>query len=95
MASKVFENTARRIVIYSDDGSCKLIATRRANKTERYGHTAFRGSYWILNTLKRTVGGYEPIVFSGLNYRYDFKKDIIDALQSSTRFTEAYKELSA
>lgn len=95
MASKVFENTARRIVAYSDDGSCKLIATRRAFKTERFGRTAFRGSYWVLDTLQRKGFGFEPITFKGLPYQYDKKQEIIDTLQRSVRFTEAYKELSA
>lgn len=95
MANKVFENTARRIVIFSDDFTCKLIATRRANKVERFGRTAFRGSYWIVNTLRRFGSGYEPITFNGLPSRFEHKQEIIDALQSSIRFTEAYKELSA
>lgn len=95
MASKVFENTARRIVLYSDDGSCKLIATRRAFKTERFGRPAFRGSYWVLDTLQRKGYSFEPIVFSGLPYQYDKKQEIIDTLKHSIRFTEAYKELSA
>lgn len=94
MASKVFENTARRIVAYSDDDSCKLIATRRAVKTERFGRLAFRGSYWVLDTFQRKGVGFEPITFHGLAYRYDKKQEIVDALQNSTRFTLAYKELS-
>lgn len=95
MASKVFENTARRIVAYSDDGTCKLIATRRAFKTERFGHTSFRGSYWVLDTFQRKGVGYEPITFNGLPYQYEKKQEIIDTLKHSVRFTEAYKELSA
>lgn len=94
MASKVFENTARRIVAYSDDGFCKLIATRRAIKTERLGRPAFRGSYWVLDTFQRKGLGFEPITFQGLAYRYNKKQEIVNALKSSIKFTHAYKELS-
>ena len=51
--SKVYENTARRIVAFSDDGNYKLIAQRRAIQTERHGHTAYAGSYWTLDTYRR------------------------------------------
>jgi hypothetical protein len=94
MANKVVENTARRIVAFSDDGTCKLIATRRANKIERFGRTAFVGSYWTLETFQRQGDKFQPMVFKGLPSRYELKQDVIAQLQSSVRFTEAYKELS-
>lgn len=94
MASKVYENTARRIVAYSDDGAYKLIATRRANKKERFGHVAFVGSFWTLETFKRDGMTFQPCVFQGLSSRYNLKQDVINQLRSSVRFTQAYKELS-
>ena len=94
MASKVYENTARRIIAYSDDGAFKLIATRRANKTERFGRVAFVGSFWTLETFQRKGGTFQPFVFQGLPSRFDLKQDVIDQLRNSVRFTQAYKELS-
>lgn len=94
MASKVFENTARKIVAYSDDGTCKLIATRRAIQNKYRGHIHYTGSYWVLDTFQRKGGGFEPIFFKGLPYRYAKKQEIINQLLSSVRFTQAYKELT-
>ena len=92
--SKVYENTARRIVAYSDDGAYKLIATRRANKTERFGHVAFVGSFWTLETFKKEGMTFQPYPFKGIPSRYNLKQEVIDQLKNSVRFTQAYKELS-
>jgi len=95
MANKVFENTARRIVAYSDDGVYKLVAIRRANQIEKRGQIAYRGSYWTLETFQRKGGIFVPYTFANLPWRYGKKKELIDVLQNSVRFTEAYKELTA
>jgi hypothetical protein len=93
--SKVYENTARRIVAFSDDGYYKLIAQRRAIQTERHGHTAYAGSYWTLDTYRREGISFVPYSFAGLPGRFGKKQEIIDALAKSVRFTQAYKELAA
>lgn len=95
MANKVFENTARKIVAYSDDGAYRFIATRRANQVERRGQIAYRGSFWTLETFQRKGGVFVPYTFPNLPWRYEKKQEIIDVLQNSVRFTEAYKELTA
>ena len=95
MASKVFENNARHLVIMSDDGVYKMVAVRRAIKTERSGTVRFTGSYWTLETFRRDGDGFKPVLFEGLPSRFDRKEEIVGVLSTSVRFTQAYKELSA
>lgn len=82
MANKVFENTARRIVAYSDDGVYKLIAIRRANQVERRGQIAYRGSYWTLETFQRKGGIFVPYTFANLPWRYEKKKNLLTCFRT-------------
>lgn len=92
--AKVFENTGRRIVAYSDDGSIKLIAIRRAFKTERFGRTAFAGSHWVADTYKRSGSEWEKVGLSAMTYNCDKKEDVIASLANVPQFSRAYKELT-
>ncbi len=91
--SKVFENTGKRIIIYSDDGAFRLIANRRAISEDHHGVIKYYGSEWFIETHKRDGHGFVPFRFSGLRYNVRKKQEIIDMLSRSVRFTQAYAEL--
>lgn len=90
---KVFENTGKRMVIYSDNGLYRLIAMRRAI-TVGYGDSIrYHGQKWFINTHKKTTDGYVECNFIGLDYVVRHRRDIIDMLSKSVQFTRAYSEI--
>lgn len=93
--SKVFENTSKRIIIYSDNGAFRLIANRRALSEEYNGIVRYFGSEWYIETHQRQGYGFVPYRFSGLRYIVKKKHEIIDMLSRSVRFKQAYAELKA
>ena len=95
MDKRVFENSSRKIIAYSDDGRYKFVAQRRSPKTEVFGHTRFVGSYWTVETFMVGNGGYKPYAFAGVKSRYDKKEDVIALFSASQNFTQAYKELQS
>lgn len=92
---KVFENTSKKIRIYSDNGEFRLTATRRALQNEWGGVMHYVGSQWYIETHKRQGYGFVPYRFSGLRYIVKKKQELIDMLSRSVQFKEAYAELSA
>ena len=90
---KVFENTGKRICIYSDNGLFRLIATRRALTEDWNGITRYYGSKWFIETSKREGFGFVPYKFAGLSYVVRKKQEIIELLSKSVQFTQAYAEL--
>jgi len=95
MEQKVFENSSRRIIAYSDDGRFKFVAQRRSPKTEVFGRTKFVGSYWTVETFMLMNGGYKPYSFAGVKSRYEKKAEVVALLSGSQSFTQAYKEITA
>ena len=91
---KVFENTSKRITIYSDNGEFKLVACRRAIMEEINGSVSYFGSKWYIETSRWQGYGYSPFRFSGLKYVFGKKKEIIETLSKSVQFTQAYAELT-
>lgn len=92
---KVFENTSKKVCIYSDNGSFRMIATRRAITEDWNGITHYYGSKWFIETAKREGYGFVPYKFSGLPYVVRKKKELLDLLSKSVQFTQAYAELKA
>lgn len=92
---KVFENTSKKVCIYSDNGVFRLIATRRAISEDWNGITHYYGSEWHIKTAKREGYGFVPYRFSGLPLLVRKKQDLINLLSKSVQFKEAYAELSA
>ena len=91
--SKVFENSGKRIVIYSDNGVYKLIATRHAISDVVKGVTKYYGSQWNIETFKRQGLGFVPMKFLNLPSIFRKKQEIIDTLSRSVQFKQAYQEL--
>lgn len=92
---KVSENTSKRLCIYSDDGQYKLTATRRAIEERYYGMVRYFGSKWFIETHKYDGVKFVPIALSGLRYCVSNKREIIEMLSKSVKFTQAYIELVA
>ena len=90
---KVYENSGKRICIYSDNGLYRLIATRRAIMEEWNGVTRYYGSQWYIETHQRNGYNFIPFKFRGLNYCVRKKQEIIEMLSKSVNFTQAYAEL--
>ena len=93
MDRRLYENSSRSIIAYSDDGRFKLVATRRSPKTEVFGRTKFVGSYWTVETFALMNGGYKPYTFAGLKSRYAKKEEILSLMAGSQNFKQAYKEM--
>lgn len=93
--AKVYENTGRKILIYSDNGMYRLTATRRAISEDWNGITKFYGSKWYIETHKREGYGFVPYKFSGLPYVVSKKQEIMDLLSKSVQFKQANAELKA
>ena len=93
--SKVFFFFFKRIVIYSNNGVYKLIATRRAISDVVQGVTKYYGSKWYIETQQRKGLGFVPITFSNLPYIFHKKEEIINALSRSVQFRQAYEELKS
>ena len=91
--TKVFENTSKKLCIYSDNGMFRLIAVRRAIMEEWQGVTRYYGSKWYIETHQRQGYGFVPFRFSGLTYCVRKKQEIIDMLSKSVNFKQAYAEL--
>ncbi len=91
--SKVYENSGKRIVIFSDNGVYKLTATRRAISEIVQGVTRYYGSKWHIETHQRQGLGFVPVAFSNLPPIFRKKQEIIDALSRSVQFKQAYQEL--
>lgn len=91
--SKVYENSGKRIVIFSDNGVYKLTATRRAISDVVYGVAKYYGSQWHIETFKRQGSGFVPVVFPNLPSIFRKKQEIIDTLSRSVQFKQAYQEL--
>lgn len=91
--SKVYENTARKLVVFSDNGVYRLIAVRRAISEVVYGVTKYYGSKWLIDTHQRQGNGFIPVVFRNLSYTVRKKDEIIEALGRSVQFKQAYSEL--
>lgn len=92
---KVFENTGKRLCIYSDNGAYRLTAIRRAITEDWGGVTHYYGSKWYIETHQRSGNGFVPFRFSGLQYVVGKKKEIISMLSKSVQFTQAYAELKS
>lgn len=92
---KVFENTSKKVCIYSDNGIFRLIATRRAISENWNGITRYYGSEWYIETAKRKGYGFVPYKFSGLPLIVRKKQNLIDLLSRSVQFKEAYAEMMA
>ncbi len=90
---RVYENTAHKIVAYSDNGAYRLIAQRRAISEQVNGVMRYYGSKWYIETHQRKGYGFAPVVFQGLDYVFKKKEDIIKALSKSIQFKQAYSEL--
>lgn len=93
--SKVYENTGKRLCIYSDNGLYRLTATRRAIAEDWGGVIHYYGSKWHIETHQRQGNGFVPYKFSGLQYVVRKKKEIISMLSKSIQFTQAYAELKS
>jgi len=93
--AKVFENTSKKVYIYSDNGEFRLIATRRAITEDWNGITHYYGSKWYIETSRREGYGFVPYKFSGLPYIMRKKQELIDLLSKSVQFKQAYAELKA
>jgi len=92
---KVFENTGKKLCIYSDSGEFRLTATRRALMDEWNGAMHFVGSRWYIETHRRDGYNYVPYRFAGLEYIVKKKQDIMNQLRRSVQFKQAYAELSS
>lgn len=90
---KVYENTGKRVCIYSDSGEFRLIATRRAITEDRNGVTHYYGSKWYIETHQRRGFDFVPFRFAGLQYVVRKKQELIDLLSRSVQFKQAYAEL--
>ena len=86
--SKVYENSGKRIVIFSDNG-----VYRRAISEIVQGVTRYYGSKWHIETHQRQGLGFVPVAFSNLPPIFRKKQEIIDALSRSVQFKQAYQEL--
>lgn len=93
--SKVYENTGKKIVIFSDNGVYRLTAVRRAISEVVQGVTKYYGSKWYIETQQRKGLGFVPVTFSNLPYIFRKKEEIINALSRSVQFRQAYKELKS
>lgn len=91
--AKVFENTGKKLCIYSDNGMFRLTAVRRAIMEEWQGVTRYYGSKWYIETHQRQGRNFVPFRFSGLSYCVRKKQEIIDMLSKSVNFKQAYAEL--
>lgn len=91
--TKVYENSGKRIVIFSDNGVYKLTATRRAISDVVQGVTKYYGSQWYIETQQRKGLGFVPVTFSNLPYIFRKKEEIINALSRSVQFRQAFQEL--
>ena len=90
---KVIENTGKRVLIYSDNGLFRFIASRRAITENYNGTTYYNGSKWFIETSKKVENRYLPFRFSGLHYIISKKCELIDLLSRSVQFKQAYEEL--
>lgn len=93
--TKVFDNTGKKIVIYSDNGVYRLTAIRRAIRDVVNGVTRYYGSQWYIETHQRSGKGFVPVRFSNLSYVFRKKKDIVNILSKSIQFRQAYEELKS
>lgn len=93
--NKVFENTGKRILIYSDNGAFRLIANRRAIYDDHHVTIRYYGSEWFIETHQRQGYGFVPCRFRGLRYNVKKKQEIIDMLSRSVQFKQAYDELTS
>ena len=64
--AKVFENTSKKLCIYSDNGMFRLIAVRRAITEDWQGVTRYYGSKWYIETHKRQGCNFVPLQWSDL-----------------------------
>lgn len=90
---KVYENTGKKLCIYSDNGVFRLIAIRRAITENKGSVTRFYGSKWYIETQKRSGNGFVSYKFAGLLYVVRKKQEIINMLSRSVQFKQAYAEL--
>ena len=95
MANKVFENTGRRIIAYSDDSRWKFVAIRRSTKKEIKGRTFYVGSYWTIEFFMKQDGQFKPTAYPLYKERLDKKQDVIELFKDSQEFSQAYKELKS
>ena len=93
--SKVFENTGKRIIIFSDNGQFRFVANRRAVSESYNGVVHYYGSKWYIETHQRRGDGFVPCRFWGLKYIMNKKQEIFDTLSRSVQFKQAYAELTS
>lgn len=93
--SKVYENTGKKLVIFSDNGVYRFTAVRRAISEVVNGITKYYGSQWYIETHQRYGSGFVPVKFDNLSHIFRKKKEIINALSRSVQFKQAYKELKS